>query len=54
MNNPKYVHIISSTLKTVASSNLVTEDELKNNQDKPLEEIFKLSNESKKTENPEK
>lgn len=54
MNNPKYVHAISSTLKTVASSNLVTEDELNNTTDKPLAEILELSNESQKNQNPEK
>jgi hypothetical protein len=49
MNNPKYIHTISSTLKTVASENLVTEDELLNSEDKPLETIFNTANEIQKT-----
>lgn len=40
MKNPKNVHIISSTLRTIASENLVTEDEILNAQDKPLQEIL--------------
>jgi hypothetical protein len=40
MKNSKNVHIISSTLKTVASENLVTEDEILNAKDKPLEKVF--------------
>ena len=40
MKNSQNPQFISSTLKTVASENLVTEDELLNTQDKPLETIF--------------
>ena len=40
MKNSKNIHTISSTLKTVASENLVTEAELQNLDDKPLEELL--------------
>jgi hypothetical protein len=40
MKNSKNVHIISSTLKTVASENLVTENEILNAKDRPLEEVL--------------
>jgi hypothetical protein len=40
MKNSKHVHTISSILKTVASENLVTEDEILNAKDKPLEKVL--------------
>jgi|LakMenE27Jul10ns_1017307.scaffolds.fasta_scaffold00281_7 hypothetical protein len=40
MKNSKHIHTISSTLKTVASENLVTEEEIANAEDKPLKEIL--------------
>lgn len=49
MKNPKNVHIISSTLRTIASENLVTEDEILNAQDKPLQEILNEIQEEKQT-----
>jgi len=49
MKNSKNPTIISSTLKTVASENLVTEDEILNAKDKPLEEV--LNDQKEKSEN---
>lgn len=49
MKNPKNVHIISSTLRTIASENLVTEDEILNAQDKPLQEILNEIQEENQT-----
>lgn len=40
MKNSKHIHTISSTLKTVASENLVTEEEIANAEDKPLKDIL--------------
>jgi len=40
MQISKNIHTISSTLKTVASENMVTAEELANNNDKPLKELF--------------
>lgn len=40
MKISKNIHIISSTLKTVASENIVTEQELANANDKPLKELL--------------
>lgn len=51
MRNSKNIHIISSTLKTVASENLSVEDELTNAKDKPLEEVL---NEEKEEKNNKK
>lgn len=45
MKNIDNATLISSTLKTIASENLVTEQELTDAKDKPLEEIL---NEAKK------
>lgn len=39
MKTTDNIHIISSTLKTVASANIVTDNEL-DQQDKPLQEIL--------------
>ncbi len=50
MNNPKYTHLISSTLKTVASENIITEDELKNTNDQPLEAILNSTNQTNEKE----
>jgi hypothetical protein len=50
MNNPKYAHLISSTLKTVASENIITEDELKNTNDQPLEAILNSTNQTNEKE----
>lgn len=47
MKNFKHIHTISSTLKTVASENLVTEDEILNAKDKPLEEVLNDKKEKK-------
>lgn len=49
MKTSKHIHTISSTLKTVASENLVTQDEIANAEDKPLEEVL---NEQKNQEKP--
>lgn len=46
MKNSKCLHTISSTLKTVASENLVTEDEILNAKDRPLEEVLNDKKES--------
>jgi hypothetical protein len=46
MKISKNIHTISSTLKTVAGENIVTEQELANANDKPLKELF---NEEKET-----
>jgi hypothetical protein len=51
MKNSKNIHIISSTLKTVASENLVTENEILNAKDRPLEEVLnEKKNNQDKTE----
>jgi hypothetical protein len=50
MNNLKYAHLISSTLKTVASENIITEDELKNTNDQPLEAILNSTNQTNEKE----
>ncbi len=42
--------IISSTLKTVASENILTEDELKNTNDQPLEAILNSTNQTNEKE----
>lgn len=52
MSNSKHIHIISSTLKTVASANLVTSEELANSSDKPLQELLDDKKESE--QNPKK
>ena len=52
MKNSKHIHIISSTLKTIASENLVTQDEITNAEDKPLEEIFNEQKTKEKTISP--
>lgn len=41
------IHLISSTLKTVASENTVTAQELEQ-QDKPLEEVLNAKKQTKK------
>lgn len=51
MKNSKNPQLVSSTLKTVASENLVNEDEILNAKDKPLEEIL---NATKQEENYQK
>lgn len=48
MKNSQNAPIIPSILKTVASENLVTEAELKNSDDKPLENLL---HEQKKEDN---
>jgi hypothetical protein len=53
MKNSKNIHIISSTLKTVASENLVSEQELANANDQPLKELLneKTQSEIEKNDN---
>jgi hypothetical protein len=53
MKNSKNPTIISSTLKTVASENLVTEEELTNAKDKPLEEVLNDQKEKGQTVPPQ-
>jgi len=49
MKNSQNTHIVSSTLRTIASENLVTEEEILNAQDKPLQEILNEIQEEKQT-----
>jgi hypothetical protein len=53
MKNSKNPTIISSTLKTIASENLVTEDEILNAKDKPLEEVLNDQKEKDQKLSPE-
>ena len=54
MKNSQNAPIISSILKTVASENLVTEAELNNCDDKPLENLLhEKTEENGQTENNE-
>lgn len=47
MKISKNIHTISSTLKTIASENIVTEQELANANDKPLKELLNEEKETK-------
>ena len=46
MKTSNHIHTISSTLKTVASENLATENEILNAKDRPLEEVLNEKKES--------
>jgi hypothetical protein len=53
MKNSQNIHIISSTLKVIASENLSIEDEIVNAKDKPLEEVLNEKKETKIPQNSE-
>jgi hypothetical protein len=51
MKNSKNSQLVSSTLKTVASENLVSEDELIHAKDKPLEEVLNANKQEEDQQN---
>lgn len=50
MKTPPIDNIIGSTLKVVASENLVTAEEINNTNDKPLEDILNEKKENTSSE----